>query len=152
MANTVGEAQPAEFLRQLSELGRLYGELADLTRAQCEAGDEYANIAGILERKQELMRGIEAVGLDLAGLRERWAEVREGLPEEQRSGVAGEIKALQATLREVVEMENHWHEKIASRKEETLNQIRKLQGGRRIARAYGHAAREAQSRFLDQTE
>jgi hypothetical protein len=152
MTESVVKSDTLEFLNQLDELSRLYLELLDLTRAQCEAADAYDGVSGILERKQALMRDIDAVGLDFVSLRERWAEAREALPEERRAEVGEKIKSLQATLREIIEMENRWHEKVAVRKEETLNQIRKLQGGRKIARAYGGAPRESGARFLDKTE
>jgi len=152
MAEIIQNTDAAEFLRQLNELSGLYCELLDLTRLQCESADAYEKMSGVLERKRAVMQKIDAVGLDFAVLRERWAEAREALPEEQRADAGEKIKALQNTLRELIEMENRWHEKVATRKEETLNQIRKLQGGRKIARAYSRHSREADTRFLDKTE
>lgn len=152
MTETLQNTNAAEFVKQLDELGRLYAELLDLTRQQSESPDVYHDVSGALGRKQEVMRKIDAVGLDFTSLRERWAEARESLPADERAEAAEKIRSLQSTLRELIEVENRWHEKIASRKEETLDQIRKLQGGRKIARAYGRPAREADTRFLDRTE
>jgi hypothetical protein len=152
MTELIQNIDAAEFLRQLNELSGLYGELLALTRLQCESADAYGSMSGLLERKQVMMRKIDAVGLDFTALRERWVEAREALSEEQRADAGEKIKVLQNTLRELVAMENRWHDKVATRKEETLDQIRKLQGGRKIARAYGRPQSEADTRFLDKTE
>lgn len=152
MTATTQEISATEFLRRLADLTCLYGRLLELTRAQCESADAYGDIAGVLESKRALMRQIDAVGLDVATLRERWNEARESLPEERRAEAGELIRLLQSTLRDLIEAENRWHDGVASKKEETLSQIRKLQGGGKILRAYGKPAREVGPRFLDKTE
>lgn len=152
MTETIQKAGAERLLAQMRELQALYGGLLDLTRVQCEAGGAYDGIGDILGRKQSLMRRIDAVGLDFASMRERWEEVRETLPDGERAEAAEIIKSLQSTLRTIIEMENRWQSDVMERKTETLDHIRRLQGGRKIARAYGSPARETDPRFLDKTE
>ncbi len=152
MTETTHGIDSVQLLRQMRDLRELYGELLDLTRAQCEPSDACEGIGDALERKRSVMNRIDSVGLDFVSLRERWEEVRHSLPHEQHAEAAEIIRFLQSTLREIIEMENRWHTSVLARKEETLDHIRKLQGGRKIARAYARPAAGTDTRFLDRTE
>ena len=142
-----------QFLGNLQESEIIYRRLADLGREQgrvLDAGDpeELMSVARSKECEMARLEIVEEAGREI---RASWSAIQESVPEVARQAVREAAARVETVLRGLLALEKQQRQSILEQKEATLENIRRLEAGRRVQRAYGGGASSV-SGFLDQRE
>ncbi len=144
-------AQRAEQLRDgLRQEREIYQVLAELTHRQGKILSEgrTEEILQLARTKEHELARIEEIEVHLAPLKKNWPEFRERVSDSLRTQVEKELAAIEEVLRELIDRETEGQSEFEQKRKHTAEQLRKLEGGRRMSQAYGAGAPQ-KTRFLD---
>ena len=151
-AMTADREKARGFVQSLHDAETIYQRLLGLTRDQSAilrdgVSPALLEIARAKEVELERLNGLEA---QLAPARREWPELRVRVEDTLRVEVQGALGRLEGVLREILDLEAGDGRRLATQREETLSEIRRIDSARKIRGAYGSPAPPA--RLLDQTE
>lgn len=127
-----------------------YGEVAAVAerqRALLDAND-LDGLLRLIERKRALMEEIDAIKREMAGLPERWAELRGRLPADEVRKVEEVVEETRLLLERILKIEEADRQRIEQGREGRGEELRKLHQQRKLRDAYGQKG-EGETRFLD---
>ena len=139
----------------LREQRTIYARLEECTRRQGEIllGGRTDEILELARTKESTLDSIETIERRIAPVKARWRDEREGLPEEVRASVESELDALHRVLEGLIALESEQQRQVDAVRSETAENLKKIEGGRRVNQAYGSPAQKpASPRYLDRTE
>jgi hypothetical protein len=142
------------FVRDLADAESIYQRLIELTRKQSEvleSGDTERLMDFARQKESELGR-LAPVEVRLRSARESWGDVESGVSAEQRRSVQEGVRGVETVLRQLLELEEEQNRAILKRREGTLEEIRRIEAGRRVQKAYGAASAHGSSGVFDQKE
>lgn len=123
----------------------LFAKILDLSQRQLkliEAG-ETDDLLRLLGEKQQLIARNEAINHVLVPLRPVWERQRENAGPRLRQPIEQTLEELQRLLTAVVELENRAQSQAQDAKEQTGQQVGRMQTGKAMLKAYGGATRRA---------
>ena len=138
----------------LLEQRQIYLELEEHTRRQGEIllGGRTEEILALARAKESILERVERIETSIAPLKERWRSDRESLPAVVRDEVESALDGLHDTLAALISLEGEQQRSVESARLETAEELRKIDGGRRVHQAYSAPNAAAPPRYLDRTE
>jgi hypothetical protein len=139
----------------LREQHEIYSELELHTRRQGEIliGGKTDQILALAQAKESTLARIESIDSRKAPLKERWRGERDDIPQASRDEIQAELDRLHLTLRGLIALESEQQQRVDAARGETADQLRRIEGGRRVNQAYGTASTTAPApKYLDRTE
>lgn len=130
----------------------LYQTLLDLVKSQTEEIST-GNIDPFVLLQEEKKRIIEEIGqieVEVAPLKELWEMHREDVADTHREKVRTVVYEIRKILEELLTLESHSQKELGIMKDETGEQIRGLDAGRKAARSYRQSPEE-RPRFMDES-
>jgi len=157
MSASVTAEETSELIKCLTAQQRSYETFSALSQKQLEliGSGETDELLGVLSRKQDILHQIDAIDCRLAPLKEKWPEVRCTLAAGIRAEVEAAIDQVRDVLAEVIDLERQSEQQLCSRREATLNEIRRANEGQHVHRAYsdsGRAMGNTGNRYVDITD
>ena len=107
-------------------------------------------ILQLARAKETEMARIESITDEIAPLKKSWSEWRDGLDQGLRLEVETEMTRLEETLRRLIDLESRGQEEAAKARAETAEKLRRVEGGRRVQRAYKPSS--VPPRYLDKSQ
>jgi hypothetical protein len=142
----------AEGLRAQREI---YAELEAHTRRQGEIilGGRTEEILELANAKESTLARIDAIDRRIAPAKRRWVAERDRLPAALRSRVEEELDLLHDLLAGLIALEGDQQRRVDTARRDSSEQLRRIDGGRRLHQAYGAPGAHTPShRFLDRIE
>ncbi len=132
----------------------IYETLVDLTRRQDEIlrRGETEEILRLARAKEAEVDRIERIESVLSPLKRRWTEIRDQVAEAHRDRIEEELGKIEGVLRTLIDLENQGQAGVEAIRRETADSLRKVDGGRRVQKAYHSPRAQAPPRYLDRTE
>lgn len=153
-----GNADPERvyerFVADLQEIQALYTRLTELTRDQSRILQQGVSedLLHLAEAKEREMARLEVIEERMRGTRDVWESVQSRLSEHQKSTVKSLMEAVSQVLKDLVALEEEENRRLLEKREETVQEIRRLDGVRKFQGAYAAAQPPGQPRVLDQKE
>jgi len=150
-----GSASARAFRDGLRAQREIYAELAAHTRRQGEIllGGRTEEILALAHAKESILARIDRIDARIAPQKQRWRAERARLPVPVREEVQAELDLLHEALAGLIALEGDQQRHVESVRRESADQIRRIEGGRRVQRTYGAPAAPAPApRRLDRSE
>ncbi len=142
-----------QFLSDIRRSAEIYGSLIELTHEQgrvLSSGDTDELIRIAREKQAQLSR-LGPLDASIRTTRKEWEDDPSRLPASRREEVNEAVSHLETVLKDLLTLERDQERVLLSEKEKALEEIRRVDAGRRVQRAY--AAGPASSRsVLDRKE
>jgi len=133
----------------------IYAELEVHTSRQGEIllGGRTEEILALARAKESTLARIDGIDARIAPHKQRWPYERDRLPGALRDAVQEELDRLHETLAGLIALEGEQQRQVEAVRRETADQLRRIEGGRRVHQAYGTSTASAPApRYLDRTE
>lgn len=142
-----------QLISLLSEQRELYQRLKDLSDRQRAliSGDQPEALLGILNERQELVRGLTTLNSTLAPHRRQWESSFEQFAEPVRTRVRELLAAIDGLLSGIMKTDQQDGALLSARKQAVANELSGLSGGRAANAGYASAARPAGAGSADLT-
>jgi hypothetical protein len=142
------------FVDDLEEIQTLYGRLTELTRDQSRilqlgVSEELLHLA---EAKEREMARLEVLEERLRGARELWEGIQTKITDQQKARVKTLMDGVSKVLKDLVALEEEENRRLLEKREETVQEIRRLDGVRKFQGAYASTQLPKAPRLLDQKE
>jgi hypothetical protein len=155
VADADGSAAARALRDGLRAQREIYAELEDLTSRQGEIllGGRTEEILALARAKESTLARIDAIEARISAHKRRWSEERDRLPASLREAVQSELDLLHVVLGGLIALEGEQQRRVETVRRETADQLRRIEGGRRVHQAYGAPTGPAPApRYLDRTE
>lgn len=142
-----------QLISLLSRQRELYQRLKDLSDRQRTliSGDQPEALLGILNERQELVRGLTSLNSTLAPYRRQWETSFEKFTEPVRTRVSKLLTAIDGLLSGIMKTDQEDGALLSARKQAVANELSGLSGGRAANVGYASAARPAEESSADLT-
>ncbi len=140
----------ARFAGLLGTERDIYAEILDMAGRQAallKAGDS-TGLLEIIGAKQELVGRLTELAGELAPLKDGWKSSRDSIDAAERAKIEAVLSDIAGLLEKIIAEENSTEEIIGSKREESVERIKKLQTGKKMLKAYGDGKSPA-PRFTD---
>ena len=142
-----------QFVEDLKEAERIYGGLIELVEKQdlaLQSGDT-AELVEIASLKEDQISRLDLVETRMSQTRKIWDTIQSSLSDNEKRFVQDAVSRVEKILRVLLELEEKQRQAILSQKEEALENIRRIEAGKKVSRAYNLPGPEVRG-LLDQTE
>ena len=142
----------AEELRDgLRRERKVYERLLEVARRQQEVlvSGRTDEILELARNKEQELETIDDIEVGPAPLKAEWSRLRTLVGDDLCEDVDGELEQLQDVLKTLIELEMEGQRSVDRMRADTADQLRQVEGGRRMHRAYKRG--EPPPRYLDRS-